>query len=98
MTNPTPSEPDLTALFDELIAVADNLMDLETMLAILRQREREDREAKHSIEQRILAIGSTRLAGGASFIHADRWLVEVLSPEDGQLFRVTKLIKSQSIE
>jgi hypothetical protein len=98
MNTPTPSEPDITALFDELIAVADNLMDVETMLAILRQREREDREAKHSIEQRILAIGSARLTSGTSFIHADRWLVEVLSPEEGQQFRVTKLIKSQSIK
>jgi hypothetical protein len=89
----TISDPDLTPLFDELITAADKLIDLETMLAILHQRTRESREAKHKIEQQILAIAGDRLTSGSAFIHADRWLVEVLSPEEDQLFRVTKLVK-----
>jgi hypothetical protein len=94
----TISDPALTPLFDELITAADKLIDLETMLAILHQRTRESREAKHKIEQQILAIAGNRLTSGSVFIHADRWLVEVLSPEEDQLFRVTKLIKAESIQ
>ena len=94
----TISDPALTPLFDELITAADKLIDLETMLAILHQRTRESREAKHKIEQQILAIAGDRIASGSVFIHADRWLVEVLSPEEDQLFRVTKLIKAESIQ
>ena len=86
-------DPALTPLFDELITAADKLIDLETMLAILDHRTRESRETKHEIERRILAIAGDRLTIGSAFIHADRWLVEVLSPEEDQLFRVTKLVK-----
>jgi hypothetical protein len=87
------SDPALTPLLDELITAADKLIDLETMLTILHHRSRESREAKHKIEQQILAIAGGRIASGSVFIHADRWLVEVLSPEEDQLFRVTKLVK-----
>ena len=92
------SDPALTPLLDELIAAADKLIDLETMLAILHDRTRESREAKQKIEQQILAIAGDRIASGSAFIHADRWLVEVLSPEEDQLFRVTKLVKAESIQ
>jgi hypothetical protein len=94
----TISDPALTPLLDELIAAADKLIDLKTMLAILHDRTRESRETKHKIERQILAIAGDRLTSGSVFIHADRWLVEVLSPEEDQLFRVTKLIKAESIQ